>query len=66
MNNAPDPNSISPEVLKRCEISDIVVNFVNNILVNNGKHGHLGESDMIPIPKKDDLRLPSNHCGISL
>lgn len=45
-NNAPGPNSISPEVLKRCEINDIVLNFVNNILVSNGKHGHLGESDM--------------------
>ena len=36
-NKAQGPDSISPEVLKRCIINDIVINFVSNILINNEK-----------------------------
>ena len=30
------------------------------------KPTQLGESDMIPVPKKGDLSLLSNHCGVSI
>ena len=65
-NKATGPDGISPEVLKRCEINDIIIGFANKILINHEKPTQLQESDMIPIPKKGDLSLPSNHHGISL
>ena len=52
--------------MKGCEINDIIIGFANKILINHEKSMQLGESDMIPIPKKGDLSSPSNHCGISL
>ena len=51
-NKAKGPDVISHEVLKRCETSDIIISFANKILLNNEKPTQLGESDMIPIPKK--------------
>ena len=33
----PDPDCISPEVLKQCEINDIMINFANNILISYTK-----------------------------
>ena len=32
-----------------------IINFANNILINNEKPAQLGETDMIPIPKTGDL-----------
>ena len=63
---ATGPDGITPEVLKRCEINDIIISFANKILINHEKPMQLGESDMILIPKKGDLSLPSNHRGRSL
>ena len=57
-NKATGPDSISPNLLKLCEISDIIISFGNKILINNEKLTQLGESDMIPIPKKGDFSLP--------
>ena len=34
--------------------------------MDNQKPTQLGESDLIPLPKKGDLSLPCNHRGISL
>ena len=65
-NMATGPDAISPEVLKRCEINYIIIGFANKILINHEKPTQLGQSDMLPIPKKGDLSLPSNHHGISL
>ena len=65
-NKAIYPGGISPEVFKRCEINNVITGFANKILINHEKPTQLGESDMIPIPKKGDLSLPSNHRGISL
>ena len=52
--------------MKRCEINDIIIGFANKILIHHQKPTQLGESDMISIPKKGDLSLPSNHRGILL
>ena len=64
-NKTPLPDGISPEVLKRREINDSIINSASNILSNNEKHTQLGEIDMIPTPEKGDLSLTSNHRGIS-
>lgn len=64
-NKAPGLDDINPEVLKQCEINN-VINFANTILINNEEPTKLGESDIIPMPKQNYLSLQSNHHGISL
>ena len=64
-NKAPGLDDIHPEVLKQCEINN-VINFANTILINNEEPTKLGESDIIPMPKQNYLSLQSNHHGISL
>ena len=34
-NKAQSPNAMNPEVLKQCEINDIVIDLANSILINN-------------------------------
>ena len=41
-NKATGPDGINPKVLKRCEISDIIISFANKILINNEKPTQLG------------------------
>ena len=41
-NRAQSPNAMNPEVLKRCEINDIIIDFANSILINNKKSAQLG------------------------
>ena len=63
-NMLPGTSGISTEELK-CEVNNIIINLTHNILINNEKTTELGESDMIPIPEKGNLSLPSNHFGIA-
>ena len=42
-NKATGSDGISPEVLKRCEISDILISFANKIFIHNEKATQLGE-----------------------
>ena len=41
-NMAQSPNAMNPEVLKRCEMNDIIIDFANSILINNKKPAQLG------------------------
>ena len=34
-NKAQSPNAMNPEVLKQCEINDIIIDLANSILINN-------------------------------
>ena len=49
-----------------CEINDIVLTFADGILIDNQTFIQLGESGMILVLKKSDMRMPSNHWQIKL
>ena len=59
-------DGIPPEVLKRCDIDDIVLKFANKLLLNLEKPDQWSESNLIPIAKSGDLRLGGNYRGIML
>ena len=53
---------IPVEVIKRCQIEDIVLSFCNEALVNKGKPAKWS----VRIPKSGDMSLAGNYRGISL
>ena len=55
-----------PEVLKRCDLDDILLEFCNNILIDSEKPEQLSVLNIIPIPKAGDLSQTGNYRGISL
>ena len=57
-------DNIPPEVLKRCNLDDIFLNFANKLLNDNVKPEQW--SEMIPLPKTGDLSDTGNYRGISL
>ena len=59
-------DGIMPEVIKRCNIDDIILDFCNNILMKGDKPEQLSLLNIIPIPKNYDLSKTENYSGISL
>lgn len=59
-------DNIAPEVLKRCDLDQIVLDFCNQALTKGEKPDHWSISNIIPLPKKGDLSDPKNYRGISL
>ena len=59
-------DNIAPEVLKRCDLDHIVLDFCNNALQYGQKPEQWSISNIVPIPKKGDLSMPQNYRGISL
>ena len=59
-------DSIPPEVLKRCDIDDIVLGFCNGALNGEGVPDQWRISNLVPVPKKGDLSKPGNYRGIAL
>ena len=59
-------DQIPPEVLKRCDLDHIVLDFCNNALMKGEKPEQWSISNIIPLPKKGDLGDPKNYRGISL
>ena len=60
------PDDIPPEVLKYCDLDDILLDFANGLLNNGEKPDQWSEIDLIPVPKSGDLSDTSNYRGISL
>ena len=60
------PDNIRPEVLKRCDLDDILLEFANKLLNDNINPDQWSEIDMLPLPKSGDLSLTANNRGISL
>ena len=60
------PDNIPPEVIKRCSLDDILLDFANKLLKHNLKPRQWSEIDMLPIPKSGDLSDTGNYRGISL
>ena len=59
-------DNIPPEVLKRCDLDDIVLGFCNDALVSREKPSQWSILNIVPIPKSGDLSLGGNYRGISL
>ena len=60
-------DNIPPEVLKRCDLDNIVMNFCNDALLEGKKpRSQWSILNIAPIPKSGDLSIGSNYRGISL
>ena len=59
-------DGIPPEVIKRCNIDDIILEFCNEALLNKKRPNQWSILNMIPVPKSGDLSVTSNYRGISL
>ena len=59
-------DNIPPEVLKRCNLDDIVLNFCNDALLKGKKPSQWSILNIVPIPKSGDLSIGGNYRGISL
>lgn len=60
------PNGIPPEVVKQCQLDDIILEVCNQALLTNSKPEIWSLSHIIPVPKSGDLSKPDNYRGISL
>ena len=54
------PDDIPPEVIKRCNLNDIILSFANKLLMENVKPEQWSEIDLLPIPKSGDLSNTGN------
>ena len=59
------PDGILPEVLKYCDLDEIVLGYANKLLEGE-KPDQWSESDMKPLPKSGDLSITDNYRGIAL
>eukprot|EP00057_Strongylocentrotus_purpuratus_P013705 XP_011668179.1 PREDICTED: uncharacterized protein LOC105440107 [Strongylocentrotus purpuratus] len=59
-------DGIPPEVLKRCDLDEIILSFCNNALINEEKPHQWSILNIVPIPKSGDLSQGGNFRGISL
>ena len=60
------PDCIPPEVLKNCDLDDIILGFCNLALLHNRLPHMWSLSTIVPVPKSGDLSKPDNYRGISL
>ena len=59
-------DGITPEMLKRCDLDNIILDFCNDALLKGKKPDQWSILNIIPIPKSGDLSLGGNYRGISL
>ena len=62
----PGPDGIPMEVLNRCDLDDIILDYANNLIINEDKPDQWSIIDLIPIPKQGDLSDTGNYRGIAL
>ena len=60
------PDGITSEVIKNCDLDDIVREHCNRFLKDNIKPEIWSLSNIIPVPKSGDLSKTDNYRGISL
>ena len=65
-NKACGEDGISPEVLKRCNLDDLVLKYCNTALLEGIAPDQWKISNIIPVPKKGDLTKTDNYRGIAL
>ena len=66
LNKASGPDDTPPEVIKKCNLDDILLNFANRLLLNHDIPAQWSTSNIIPVPKKGALSKAENNRGISL
>ena len=59
-------DGVSPEVLKKFQVDDIILKFCNTALLNLKEPSQWPLANTIPIPKTGDLSLGGNYRGIIL
>ena len=59
-------DGIAPEVLKRCDLDDIILEFCNQVLLEGKKPEQWSLLNIIPTPKSGDLSKGGNYRGVSL
>ena len=63
---SPEEDGIMPELLKRCDIDEILIHFANKLLINDEKPEQLTIFNLKRIPKSGNLSDTGNYRGISL
>ena len=63
---APGDDGIMPEILKCCDIDDILLHFANKLKINRDKPDQLTILNLKPIPKYGNLSVTVNYRRISL
>ena len=69
LKNADNPDgddSISPEVMKRVDIDDVILKFCNDALCDGLIPDQWKLSKIVPVPKKGNLTKTDNYREISL
>ena len=61
----PEPGGPA-EVLKFCDLDEIVLSFANKLMTNNEKPQQWSDVDIKPLPKSGDLGFTTNYRGIAL
>ena len=60
------PDGIPPEVLKNCNLDDIILEICNLALMANIKPDMWSPSNIIPVPISGDLSKPDNYRGTDM
>ena len=59
-------DNIPPEVIKLCNINQILLDLANDLLIHGNKPDQWSVSNIMPVLKKGDLSKGDNYRGISL
>ena len=59
-------DGILPETLKRADVDQLLLMFSNKLLIEKQAPEHFSTLNIVPVPKKGDLRLTGNYRGIAL
>lgn len=59
-------DGIPPEVLKYCQLDELVLDHANNLLLHGNKPRQWSDINLLPLPKTGNLSLTSNYRGIGL
>ena len=54
-------DGIMPETLKRADVDRLLLMFSNKLLIEKQAPEHFSTLNIVPVPKKSDLRLTGNY-----
>ena len=63
---APGDDGVAPEVIKRVDLDDIILDFCNKALTGGDIAEQWKHMNIIPVPKKGDLTKADNYRGVAL